>query len=241
MRLFGTALQRIGDDPELQQLLREHRELIPNFVEECLRIESPVKGDFRLARVTTERRRRRDPRGHHGDGRQRRRQPRSRASFECPSRLRGRARQRAPAPRVRPRPAHVPGRPARRAPRVASPSSACSTGWTTSGSPKPSTARPAPAATTTCRRTSCVGSAACTSSGRPTPRALTLGGSYDMIMSIVRHPIRAKYADEWPVARGGVHRSHARRTRQHLLRLVSQRRRPQRVSAGRDVQGPGRG
>ncbi len=54
VRLFGTALQRIGDDPELQQTLREHRELVPNFVEECLRIESPVKGDFRLARVTTE-------------------------------------------------------------------------------------------------------------------------------------------------------------------------------------------
>jgi cytochrome P450 family 150 subfamily A5 len=54
VRLFGTALQRIGDDPELQQLLRDHRELIPNFVEECLRVESPVKGDFRLARVTTE-------------------------------------------------------------------------------------------------------------------------------------------------------------------------------------------
>ena len=54
VRLFGTALQRIGDDPELQQLLRDRRDLIPNFVEECLRIESPVKGDFRLARVTTE-------------------------------------------------------------------------------------------------------------------------------------------------------------------------------------------
>jgi cytochrome P450 len=54
VRLFGTALQRIGDDGALQQLLRERRELIPNFVEECLRIESPVKGDFRLARVTTE-------------------------------------------------------------------------------------------------------------------------------------------------------------------------------------------
>jgi cytochrome P450 len=53
VRLFGTALQRIGDDPELQQLLRDHREHIPNFIEECLRIESPVKGDFRLARVTT--------------------------------------------------------------------------------------------------------------------------------------------------------------------------------------------
>lgn len=54
VRLFGTALQRIGDDQELQRLLREHREHIPNFIEECLRMESPVKGDFRLARVTTE-------------------------------------------------------------------------------------------------------------------------------------------------------------------------------------------
>jgi cytochrome P450 len=54
VRLFGSALQRIGDDQELQQLLRDHRENVPNFVEECLRIESPVKGDFRLARVTTE-------------------------------------------------------------------------------------------------------------------------------------------------------------------------------------------
>ncbi|HEX2737298.1 MAG TPA: cytochrome P450 [Acidimicrobiia bacterium] len=54
VRLFGTALQRIGDDEQLQQLLRDHREHIPNFVEECLRLESPVKGDFRLARVTTE-------------------------------------------------------------------------------------------------------------------------------------------------------------------------------------------
>ncbi|MGZ4709163.1 MAG: cytochrome P450, partial [Acidimicrobiales bacterium] len=54
VRLFGTALQRIGDDQELQQRLRDDRELVPNFVEECLRIESPVKGDFRLARVTTE-------------------------------------------------------------------------------------------------------------------------------------------------------------------------------------------
>ena len=54
VRLFGTALQRIGEDHDLQQLLRERRDLIPNFVEECLRIESPVKGDFRLARVTTD-------------------------------------------------------------------------------------------------------------------------------------------------------------------------------------------
>jgi cytochrome P450 family 150 subfamily A5 len=54
VRLFGTALQRIGEDDALQQLLRHRRDLIPNFIEECLRIESPVKGDFRLARCTTE-------------------------------------------------------------------------------------------------------------------------------------------------------------------------------------------
>jgi cytochrome P450 len=53
VRLFGTALQVIGEDPELQQLLRDNRDRIPNFVEEALRIESPVKGDFRLSRIPT--------------------------------------------------------------------------------------------------------------------------------------------------------------------------------------------
>ena len=43
----------IGEDPELQQRLRDDRSLIPNFIEECLRFESPVKGDFRLSRVPT--------------------------------------------------------------------------------------------------------------------------------------------------------------------------------------------
>ena len=50
VRLLSSALQIIGERPDLQQLLRERRELIPDFVEETLRIESPVKGDFRLAR-----------------------------------------------------------------------------------------------------------------------------------------------------------------------------------------------
>ncbi len=53
IRLLGTAFLRIGEDPELQQRLREDHGLIPNFIEECLRHESPVKGDFRLNRVTT--------------------------------------------------------------------------------------------------------------------------------------------------------------------------------------------
>lgn len=53
VRLLGAALQLIGERPELQQLLRDERDRIPNFIEETLRIESPVKGDFRLARVAT--------------------------------------------------------------------------------------------------------------------------------------------------------------------------------------------
>ncbi len=53
VRLLGGALQFIGERPELQQLLRDHRDRIPNFIEETLRIESPVKGDFRLSRVPT--------------------------------------------------------------------------------------------------------------------------------------------------------------------------------------------
>jgi cytochrome P450 family 150 subfamily A5 len=50
VRLLGTALQLIAERPDLQRLLRERRDLIPNFVEETLRMEAPVKGDFRLAR-----------------------------------------------------------------------------------------------------------------------------------------------------------------------------------------------
>jgi cytochrome P450 len=53
VRLLSTALLRIAEEPELQQLLREQRELVPAFVEESLRIEAPVKGDFRLARQST--------------------------------------------------------------------------------------------------------------------------------------------------------------------------------------------
>jgi cytochrome P450 len=51
VRLLGAALQFIAERPDLQQLLRDEPDRIPNFVEECLRIESPVKGDFRLSRV----------------------------------------------------------------------------------------------------------------------------------------------------------------------------------------------
>ena len=53
VRLLSTSLKLMGDDPGLQRRLRDEHDLVPNFVEECLRMESPVKGDFRLAKVRT--------------------------------------------------------------------------------------------------------------------------------------------------------------------------------------------
>jgi cytochrome P450 len=50
VRLLASALLILGDRPDLQERLRADRDRIPNFVEETLRFESPVKGDFRLAR-----------------------------------------------------------------------------------------------------------------------------------------------------------------------------------------------
>ncbi len=53
VRLLAAAFQLIGEREDLQHLLREDRGQIPDFVEECLRMESPVKGDFRLSRRAT--------------------------------------------------------------------------------------------------------------------------------------------------------------------------------------------
>jgi len=52
-RLLGSMFQQIGERPELQKLLRDERERIPNFVEEMLRLECPIQCMFRLARVAT--------------------------------------------------------------------------------------------------------------------------------------------------------------------------------------------
>ena len=53
VRLLAAAFQLIGERADLQQLLRDDSSRIPDFVEECLRMESPVKGDFRLSRRAT--------------------------------------------------------------------------------------------------------------------------------------------------------------------------------------------
>jgi cytochrome P450 len=52
-RLLSSAVRVLGEDIDLQETLRANRDRIPNFVEEMLRLESPIKSDFRLARVAT--------------------------------------------------------------------------------------------------------------------------------------------------------------------------------------------
>jgi cytochrome P450 family 150 subfamily A5 len=51
VRLLGASLQTLGERPDIQAQLRKDRSLIGNFIEESLRHESPVKGDFRMNRV----------------------------------------------------------------------------------------------------------------------------------------------------------------------------------------------
>jgi len=52
-KLLGAALRILCDTPELQQRLRDDPSLVPVFIEETLRMESPVKTEFRLARKST--------------------------------------------------------------------------------------------------------------------------------------------------------------------------------------------
>jgi cytochrome P450 len=52
-RLLSSALRVLAEDPELQNTLRSNRDRIPNFIEEMLRLESPIKSDFRLTRTAT--------------------------------------------------------------------------------------------------------------------------------------------------------------------------------------------
>jgi cytochrome P450 len=52
-RLLAAALKHLAEHPELQDELRADRARIPDFVDEALRVESPVKADFRLARRST--------------------------------------------------------------------------------------------------------------------------------------------------------------------------------------------
>jgi cytochrome P450 len=52
-KLVSSAVRIIGENPEFETLLRDDRSRIPAFLEETLRMESPVKAHFRLARTAT--------------------------------------------------------------------------------------------------------------------------------------------------------------------------------------------
>jgi cytochrome P450 family 150 subfamily A5 len=52
-RLISAALRVLAERPDVQDVLRRDRQRIPDFIEEMLRVESPVKCGFRMARVKT--------------------------------------------------------------------------------------------------------------------------------------------------------------------------------------------
>jgi cytochrome P450 len=52
-RLLASALRHLAEHPEIQDELRADRARIPDFIDEMLRVESPVKADFRLCTRTT--------------------------------------------------------------------------------------------------------------------------------------------------------------------------------------------
>ncbi|WP_137148065.1 cytochrome P450 [Mycolicibacterium sp. CR10] len=52
-KLVSSAVRFIGDNPGFEMMLRQDRSTIPAFLEETLRLESPVKSHFRMARMST--------------------------------------------------------------------------------------------------------------------------------------------------------------------------------------------
>lgn len=54
VRLLSFALRMLGERPDLQEIVRGDRDRIPNFIEETLRLESPLRTQFRMARVRTD-------------------------------------------------------------------------------------------------------------------------------------------------------------------------------------------
>ena len=52
-KLVSSAVRFIGDNPGFEKLLRDDRSKIPAFLEETLRLESPVKSHFRMASTST--------------------------------------------------------------------------------------------------------------------------------------------------------------------------------------------
>ncbi len=51
VRLLSFALRTLGERADIQKVLRDDRDKIPNFIEETLRFESPLRSQFRMART----------------------------------------------------------------------------------------------------------------------------------------------------------------------------------------------
>jgi cytochrome P450 len=54
VRLLSFAVRLLAERPDLQERLRADRDLIANFIEEMLRYESPLRAQFRMAKVGVE-------------------------------------------------------------------------------------------------------------------------------------------------------------------------------------------
>ena len=52
-KLLSAGMRMIAEHPDIQDMLRGDRGRIPAFIEETLRMESPVKSHFRMARTST--------------------------------------------------------------------------------------------------------------------------------------------------------------------------------------------
>jgi cytochrome P450 len=52
-QMLSFAMRELAERPELQQRLREDSSLVPHFLEETLRMESPIKSHFRLTSKST--------------------------------------------------------------------------------------------------------------------------------------------------------------------------------------------
>ena len=137
-----ASMRVLGDRPDIQEPLRKDRSRIPIFVEESLRMDAPVKSQFRLATQEHHAGRHRRARRHDGDGVPRCGQPRSRSGSRTRTSSASTARTSAS---TSPSAAACTPAPAARSPasKVGCRSNASSTGWPTSRSTRRSTARQA--------------------------------------------------------------------------------------------------
>ena len=52
--LMGSMVRLLAQSPDVQEELRAHPELVPNFVEEAIRLEAPFQGHFRQTKAPVE-------------------------------------------------------------------------------------------------------------------------------------------------------------------------------------------